>query len=177
MQVVGAPTACAPEPWATPASPASAAARVAALGVWRRGRERTHARGFPRRKLMKRARLPRLLPSCGGEEKTSGKISLPTLYIHPPARSTALLDFRSEPTETQAIASCRCRMTKLSSACRPPRTYCGLREGEASLDVRACLFFPTLFSFMACPRRQTGEPSLSRGILGSDTFRDTLGEC
>ena len=37
MQVVGAPTACAPEPWATAASPASAAARVAALGAWRHG--------------------------------------------------------------------------------------------------------------------------------------------
>ena len=51
MQVVGAPTACAPEPWATAASPASAAARVAALGAWRRGCARTHARRFPRRKL------------------------------------------------------------------------------------------------------------------------------
>ena len=37
MQGVGVPLGCAPEPWALAAPPASAAARMAALGVGRWG--------------------------------------------------------------------------------------------------------------------------------------------
>jgi len=41
MQGVGVPLGCAPEPWALAAPPASAAARMAALGVGRWGGVRT----------------------------------------------------------------------------------------------------------------------------------------
>ena len=52
--------ACAAEPWATAASPASAAARVAALGVWRSEGKRTARAENPHEKLFLQARLGRL---------------------------------------------------------------------------------------------------------------------